>query len=82
MRPRTTSDILESSADLSAIAVEHCPCAALQKIEERYECDSGGGIRVTIANQTAGYKRSYQLGRWSAQTKSVKPVSKSKRAKA
>ncbi|HZS54624.1 MAG TPA: Hsp70 family protein [Bryobacteraceae bacterium] len=69
-------------ADLGSVPVEHVYRAAAQRIEEQYECDSGGAIRVTIANQTAGYSRSYQLGRWSAQTKSVKPVANSKRAKA
>ena len=32
-----------------------------QQIEERYECDAGGIIRVTITNLTAGYRRTYRL---------------------
>lgn len=32
-----------------------------QRIEERYECDSAGIIRVTISNITAGYHRTYRL---------------------
>lgn len=73
---------LEAMADVAAVTVEHSGCAAGQKIEERYECDSGGAIRVTIANESAGYQRAYQLGRWSAQTKSVKPAARTKKAKA
>lgn len=34
-----------------------------QQIEERYECDSAGIIRVTISNLTAGYSRTYRLRR-------------------
>jgi hypothetical protein len=64
------------------VPIEHSHRAAVQQIEERYECDSGGAIRVVIANQTLDYSRSYQLGRWSAQTKSLKPTARSKRAKA
>ncbi len=73
---------LETTPDLASIPVEYSPAAEAQNIEERYECDSGGAIRATIANQTAGYERTYQLGRWSTQTKSLKPVSKSRKAKA
>lgn len=72
---------LESTPDLNSVPVEPSPGATMQQIEERYECDSGGSIRVAIANQSAGYERAYQLGRWSAQTKSVKPVAR-KKAKA
>jgi actin-like ATPase involved in cell morphogenesis len=71
---------LERVADLSTVPVEHSSTAMHQQVEEHYECDSGGSIRVTIANVGEGYDRSYQLGRWSAQTKSVKPAVKTKRA--
>jgi hypothetical protein len=66
--------------DLSAYPVAHSRIAPRQVIEERYQADSGGGIRVLIANHTAGYEREYQLGRWSNQTKSVKPAQRKKRA--
>jgi actin-like ATPase involved in cell morphogenesis len=69
-------------ADLSTVSVQHSPDAMHQQIEERYDCDSGGSIRVTIANLRAEYERTYQLGRWSAQTKSVKPAQRLKKAKA
>lgn len=71
---------LERAEDLSTLPVQHSGLAATQVIEERYEADSGGSIRVVIANRTAGYERQFQLGRWSAQTKSVKPAHRNKRA--
>ncbi len=70
---------LESVSDVSAVMVERSRCAAAQIVEERYECDSGGSIRVTITNETTGYSRSYQLGRWSAQTRSIRPVKRAKK---
>jgi molecular chaperone DnaK (HSP70) len=73
---------LAHSEDLSSQPVQHSRIAATQVIEECYQADSGGSIRVVIANQTAGYERQYQLGRWSSQTKSVKPAQRAKRAKA
>lgn len=72
---------LEKTTELAAIPVEHSPQALAQQIEERYECDSGGAIRVTIANLTSHYEHSYQLGRWSSKTKSLKPAAKAKNAK-
>jgi hypothetical protein len=54
--------------------VAHSSTAAGERIDEVYECDSGGSIAVTIANESAGYSRTYRLGRWSLDTKSVKPA--------
>jgi molecular chaperone DnaK len=70
---------LANSPDLQTTPVVHSPGAASQKVEERYECDSGGALTVTIANCTAGYSRTYRLGRWSLDTKPVKPARKRKR---
>jgi molecular chaperone DnaK len=67
---------LANAPDLRSSGVVHSPAATSQKIEERYECDSGGSLTVTIANYTAGYSRSYRLGRWSLDSKPVKPVRK------
>jgi molecular chaperone DnaK (HSP70) len=67
---------LASTTDLHSTAVVHSPGAASQKVEERYECDSGGSLSVTIANRTAGYSRTYRLGRWSLDSKPVKPTRK------
>ncbi len=63
---------LAEQADLPAMPVDRSPTAAMQWIEERYECDSGGAISVTVSNLSAGYSRTYRLGRWSPDTKSVK----------
>jgi molecular chaperone DnaK len=72
--------LAQNGEQLSAVRVEHSPSASGQHIEEKYECDSGGSVRVTITNLTAAYERTYQLGRWSAQTRSVKPAQRSRRA--
>jgi hypothetical protein len=70
---------LTNAPDLQSKAVAHSPEAASQEVEERYECDSGGSLAVTIANRTAGYSRTYRLGRWSLDTKPVKPARKRKK---
>jgi molecular chaperone DnaK (HSP70) len=73
---------LAADGELSSLAVTHSPNAAAERIEEVYECDSGGSIAVTIANESAGYSRTYRLGRWSIATKSVKPARGRKKAPA
>jgi molecular chaperone DnaK (HSP70) len=60
-------------------SIEHQPVtfsrpAATQKIVERYECDASGSISVTVENETSGYSRVYQLGRWSRDEKPISPV--------
>jgi molecular chaperone DnaK (HSP70) len=70
---------LEQANDLGAIPVTYSEAAGRQDIEELYECDSGGSLAVTICNQTSGYQRRYQLGRWSSQAKTVKPGPKRKK---
>jgi len=69
---------LASKTDLQKTPVVHSAEAAAQNIEERYECDSSGALTVTIANRTAGYERTYRLGRWSLNSKPVKPARKRK----
>jgi molecular chaperone DnaK len=66
--------------DLGSVPVSYSANGSPQWIEELYECDSGGSIAVTIANRSAGYSRKYQLGRWSLETKAVKPVQRRKKA--
>ncbi len=51
-----------------------------QLIEEVYECQASGSVSVTITNQTAGYSRTYPLGRWSQKDKTVAPVRRRKKA--
>ncbi len=65
---------LAVNGELGSVPVTHSPDAAAAQVEEVYECDSSGAIAVTIANESAGYSRSYRLGRWSLDTKSVKPA--------
>jgi molecular chaperone DnaK (HSP70) len=64
---------LATNGELTSVPVTHSPHAGAARIEEVYQCDSGGSIAVTIANESAGYSRTYRLGRWSLDTKSVKP---------
>ena len=71
--------LLSEETDLKSATVVHSAKAASQVIEEHYECDSGGSLAVTIANRTAGYRRTYRLGRWSLDTKPVKPSRKRKK---
>jgi molecular chaperone DnaK (HSP70) len=66
---------LKDVPDLAKTKVDLSPVAESQRIEERYGCDAGGAISVTIANCPAGYSRTYRLGRWSQQQadKQVRP---------
>jgi molecular chaperone DnaK (HSP70) len=64
---------LQSVADLNTVPVVHGRDYSGQQIEEVYECDPGGSMSVTIANQSAGYSRKFQLGHWSQRETSVKP---------
>ena len=70
---------LANTSDLRPTAVIRSPEAASQLIEERYECDSGGSLSVSVANRTSGYSRTYRLGRWSLDSKPVKPARKRKK---
>ena len=71
---------LEPVSELSAVPVSYSAEAAAQKIEELYECDSGGSVAVTISNLSSGFSRRYQLGHWSKKTKTVKPADRRKKA--
>ncbi|MBV8866280.1 MAG: Hsp70 family protein, partial [Acidobacteriaceae bacterium] len=75
---------LQDSAEVSNTPVKSSPDAATQRIEELYECDAGGAITVTVANQSSGYSRAYRLGRWSQQhdSKPLRPAARRKRAAA
>lgn len=52
--------------------------AAKQHILEKYECDAGGSVAVTISNDTAAYARQYRLGRWAARDQPVTPGKKAR----
>ena len=44
--------------------------------EESYACDLAGVVSVTIANRSAGYERTYRLGRWSSNDEAIVPGKK------
>lgn len=70
---------LAKHPDLHSENVIHSPKAPLQRIQESYECDASGSIAVTIANRSAGYTRTYRLGRWSQNATPVKPAQRRKK---
>ncbi|MGH9674132.1 MAG: Hsp70 family protein [Bryobacteraceae bacterium] len=71
---------LRDASDLAGVTIAHSPAAAAQQIEESCECDTGGGVTVTIANRAAGYSRSYRLGRWALRGAPVVPGRRKKTA--
>jgi hypothetical protein len=54
---------LRDAFDLSDAQVARTSTASAE-VEERYSCDSEGGVVVRITNLTHGYHREYRLGRW------------------
>jgi hypothetical protein len=64
---------LESTDNLATLPVAYSDRAHTQRIVESYQCDSGGTITVTVANREDGYEKRFPLGRWSQQTKQVRP---------
>lgn len=72
---------LARSVKLADIPVAHSESGARQVIEERYEAGPHGGVTVTIANLTAGYHRTYRLGRWADQPVAVSPQKTPRRRK-
>jgi len=70
---------LRGLENVDAIPVGASDSAARQWVEEAYSCDVGGTINVTITNETAGYERSYRLGRWSSSPAPVRPGRRKRR---
>jgi molecular chaperone DnaK (HSP70) len=64
---------LRDKADLSGEPVRHLEGGAARQAEESYSCDAGGTVKVTIANLTEGYSRTYRLGDWGGGDQRVKP---------
>jgi molecular chaperone DnaK len=62
-----------SLSDVDDIPVRHLDLVRHETIEERYACDPGGAVTVTIRNDTAGYSREYRLGRWAAKEAPITP---------
>jgi hypothetical protein len=67
---------LRDRDDLSGVPVHRVDSAPRYEVIESYSCDTGGAVTVAIANQTAGYDRSYRLGRWAVQEAPVVPGKK------
>ena len=72
---------LQEKQDLTVAEVRRFPDANVQQIVELYECDSSGSIRVTISNDSAGYARTYRLGRWSDESRRIRPTGRQKKAR-
>ncbi|HEX5431385.1 MAG TPA: hypothetical protein VFW83_05430, partial [Bryobacteraceae bacterium] len=76
---------LAQAAALEGLAVQRASAdgggrASSGVIEERYACDSAGGVTVVISNLSSDYSREYRLGRWSGKTEVIKPSAR-KRSK-
>ena len=55
---------LAAVTDLATAPVTRLENFPQQNIQEAYAVDSSGAVTVTISNLTAGYDRSFRLGRW------------------
>jgi hypothetical protein len=71
---------LREAQELAPIAVSYLLDATNQHIAELYECDSSSSIVVTISNESAGYSRSFRLGRWSRNNPPLRPVGQRRKA--
>jgi molecular chaperone DnaK (HSP70) len=65
---------LSGRSDLSSVDVSHDEEAPRQTITETIACDASGSVIVTLANVTAGYSRSYPLGRWGPRAMPMTPA--------
>jgi molecular chaperone DnaK len=70
---------LLDSPDLSLVPISKSRSMDGQAVEEEYTCDASGMVKVTITNQSAGYRREYSLGRWSGKMPRVTAAPPSKR---
>lgn len=64
---------LRDEKELKPFEVSRMGDGTTVEAEERYSCDAGGGVTVTISSLTGGYDRSYRLGRWSAHEPPIVP---------
>lgn len=65
---------LSGHQDLDVLPITHSAIAPTQLIEERFTADSSGSIQVRIRNVTAGYERSFPLGKWASKGAKAKPL--------
>jgi len=59
--------------DADGAEVALSPAAESHEIEEAYSVDASGTVCITITNLTAGYQRTYRLGRWASKDAPVTP---------
>ena len=69
---------LRNNSDLSGVPVAHVDQGLQRQAEESYSCDAGGTVKVTIANLSEGYSRSYRLGCWASGDTRIVPGRKRK----
>lgn len=55
---------LNEEPSLEKVRVERARAMESSMAEERYTAHSDGTVEVTVSNLSAGYSRSYKLGRW------------------
>lgn len=70
---------LQSTEELSGVAVIQTAAEEQGRIEEIYSCDANGSVTVRIRNTATGYERSYRLGRWAQSGAAVIPGKKRKK---
>jgi molecular chaperone DnaK (HSP70) len=62
-----------AEAELSETQVERREWEPPVEVEESYSVDASGAVTVVISNRTAGYEKTYRLGRWAAPQTPVVP---------
>lgn len=67
---------LATLADLKHVPVGRTGADSQQEVEETYSVDSSGAVTVTISNLSAGYSKTYRLGRWAVPENPVVPGKK------
>lgn len=69
-------------ADLTRVAIETSETAPSQTIAEIWSCNANGQVEVELQNRSAGYHRTYRLGRWSAAESRMSPKPRRKKTSA
>lgn len=69
---------LAGHRNLKMVRIQRDPAVASDVIEEIYRCDATGMVEVTIANQTAGYARTFRVRDAGAPTDTSKAREKGK----
>jgi molecular chaperone DnaK (HSP70) len=69
---------LHNITDLSRVPVAPLDPSIRLQAEESYSCDADGTVKVSIANLSEGYSRSYRLGCWASRDQRIVPGRKKK----